>query len=930
MQDILNKSFLRACLDITGLNFWISLFIFSIGFANSILIIVMLYKIFNYKQLNMRFTVEILLALIANRFFLGYLQLILEKKMRRNFCTRLTEYFISSSWNLDNKSLMSTLISRDILLLLDTIPAIPKLFYFPICFIMGIAVIYLLIGLSGVIAISTVIFFIPISFFIARKSIHLTGEIYDFSKLRLGEMSRWLEWRPIINNWADSNILIKRIVSLTEKELHRRALDSIWRSLDLYIITFGRCFPVAILILISMLFKNDISKQLLLTIWLSVPFIGLIMEAGRFATNFQLGKKAFIEMQKSSKRLSISLKPYLILDDNWEIWDGILTENCLEDKDNADLGLLKKLRLNDELRVADDEVHLLRFGSNISEGQKTRILIIRAIHMALKSDMSLKIERSLSSLDPDACHRLIGILQEPYIVDKVTLSQSCKDFLKHQTQRDNSRQTVETKTAVFKNNDYLLVSTQKLQIANIIKDLFGFFNSQSLLFLLPAISLSFVGYIAIVKIMLITKLITILVVSILSIILVVYLGAKNEDHTRQWAKNRTIDIMLNATLKNTTDLFQRLSRDFTTVVERISWYIHDITWLFSLLLVSVIATVISFGMLGVLIVGIFLLFSFGLWRFFEIKINNARAISVDMVNQLLVMGENLVCYGELANYFYIDKLRRAMIKNNVNGLYQSSINLISLKANFSNLIMCVSGLFILAALSASTYSWISPGSLVFILTAILAVDASLGILFQALFGFSAQRISIHRLSDFERNNQYFAGGMIVKNQDNYLFKGAINPKTGVSYFPLMFEAGNSYSVLGKSGIGKTQFLKLISGLHDESKIDLLFQENIARVLYVNNDSYKIISWVQDELSYSKKWSKERFIKFISDKIFRDKFKVIAIDEALIDFSLTEANEIISLIQGYISQADGLLLLVDHRFSLDKSISISKIQSVMTM
>lgn len=133
-------------------------------------------------------------------------------------------------------------------------------------------------------------------------------------------------------------------------------------------------------------------------------------------------------------------------------------------------------------------------------------------------------------------------------------------------------------------------------------------------------------------------------------------------------------------------------------------------------------------------------------------------------------------------------------------------------------------------------------------------------------------------------------------------------------------------MLGASGIGKTQFLKHISGLYDHSKIDLLSHENIAHVLYVNNDSYKIASWIQDELSSIKKWSKDDFVKFIRDKVFNEKFKVIAIDEALIDFNITVANEIISLIQSYISQADGLLLFVDHRFSLDKSISISEVQS----
>jgi ABC-type dipeptide/oligopeptide/nickel transport system ATPase subunit len=724
----------------------------------------------------------------------------------------------------------------------------------------------------------------------------------------------------MLYNWADSNRAIEKISQLTNEEIIARSSDSKWRSFDLYIITFGRCLPVAILILISMVLKNDITSPLLLTLWLSVPFIGLIMEAGRFTTDYRLGKKAYDELQLASKQ-DRTINPNLVLDDNWEIWDGSLAENCLITTDNHTLNLIDKLRLSEEFNLDANDVELSRFGNNISEGQKTRILLTRAIHLALSTQRTLLIERTLNSLDPDACRRLKAILKDPVFLDKITLTKNCETFIENQLLRESSaRHTGEN----YRANIGSVPGSSKVEgfSDGLLKDFTKFFNPLSAAFILPAISLSLVGYIAIANYSLVTKLLSILTLSILSVALVVFLGIRNETFTRHWGKNQLIDILLHAKLKNSVDIFQRLSRDFNTLVERISWYVHDITWLLALVIVSICASVISFGSLGLLISGLFVLFSFGIWKIFEKKINIARKASVDTLNQTLTMGENLVCFGRVIENSFIRNKRKTLIEQNINNLYQSNVNVISLKLIFSNLILCVSGFFILATVVGSTYQWIGAGSLVFILTAILAVDASLGILFQALSGFSAQRISIHRLTNFEKENMTIQP-YLVKNKDSYSFTGAHNRITGLKYSPINFEAGCSYSVLGRSGIGKTQFLKLISGINDISQPTEINNSG-SSILYIDQNFNAIESWMQDMRPEEKRL--DNLVEFVEHKMTNEKFNIIILDEALIIYDVEKAKQIILVFQNLIQQFNGLMLFVDHRFTLMKSISISEVQS----
>lgn len=920
MQIQLKKTFFCACLEVAGAYFWIALLLYVINFINNILIIITIYKIFTYKQFEIEFTVVFLLILLASRFFLGCLSLVSEKKIRKRFCSQLIEYFNTSNWESNKKPLIATIISRDILTLLETFPTIPKLLYYPACIIIGIVIIYKLMGIKGIFAISSVVLFIPISLFISKKSIKLAIQIYDVSKLRLEEVSKWIEWRSIIFNWAVNNKLLKRLIKLTENELRLRTLDSMWRSLDLYVITFGRCLPISILIIISMLFKNNISNSLLLTTWLSVPFISLIMEAGRFTADFKLGNKAFHELQEASKSNLKMNDSDLTLDNNWEIWDGTLPENCLITEDGDYLNLLLKLRLTQELGTDYNEIYLSRFGSNVSEGQKTRILLIRAIYLAIKNGKTLKIERTLNSLDPEICRNFSDILKEFFFLNKIVLSESCHDFLENQLLRFSSNDFIRNISIITDKTEKLQTNRLQNQPEHTLKYLITLFNPLSIAFIFPAASLSLVGCIVIANLTLSAKLFLILALSILSIGLAVLLGVKNEKNTRNWSLARFIDIILNSKFQNTVDIYQRLSKDFSTVVERITWYVHDIAWLFALLLVSIIAIIFSFGLLGILITIIFLVLSCTIWKIFENKINIARKISVSTLNEMLIMGENLICYGSITDPV-VTRKRKNLIESTLNNFYKSNNNLISLKIIFSNSIMCVSGLLILTILIGSAYRWISLEALVFILTAILAVDTSIVLLFQALSGFSSQRISITRLLDFEKNFNS-SHGLIEKRMDSYFLRGISNQNIGVNYLPIRFEPGNAYSIVGASGIGKTQFLKIISGLSEMQHPITSY----ASILYMDKNSYLIEAWIQENSLNSTMWDKNNFMIFIKTKIFDEKFDIIILDEALTSFNKKIAQEIAALIQSYVLQVKGLLLLVDHRFTLDKSISIFEIQS----
>lgn len=67
-------------------------------------------------------------------------------------------------------------------------------------------------------------------------------------------------------------------------------------------------------------------------------------------------------------------------------------------------------------------------------------------------------------------------------------------------------------------------------------------------------------------------------------------------------RNRYADVVmkgLSAVLEDSSkDLLQVVSRDLTTIFERISWYAHDIAWIFTLMIIGMGSLVVGFGVLG--------------------------------------------------------------------------------------------------------------------------------------------------------------------------------------------------------------------------------------------------------------------------------------------------------------------------------------------
>ncbi|MBX9702558.1 MAG: hypothetical protein K2X39_00245 [Silvanigrellaceae bacterium] len=856
--------------------------------------------------------------IIISKYILSSLRLYLEVILRRNLISKIQEQFRTSTWRHENASVIGRLIGRDMTVLLEFISSLLRFIYFPIAMIIMLSTVYLLEGAKGIFSLSAASLFCLMSWYIAKKSIKFANDIYTSSKERIDKSSWFLNVRPYLKNWHELNVL-NEINNLTRQEISFRNKDSFFRSLDLYIILFGSVLPVLILLTINLVSGKTIDHFLVIVLWFTTPMIGLIMEMGRFGSDYTMARRAYEELESNFNSNSHDISHDVIdLNETWEIWGGTLDDNLLKIFSPEHLSLCKELGLEDELknRPGDKEIVLAFSGKNLSQGQRTRVLLIRAIHLAIVSKKTLVINISLLSLDPVSCTLFYKLLQGIDKYCQVHLTDEQQHFLQEQMNRSSVYQTMNKKEATVRTHPIDTSTDEKNNRDGFFLYYKKLMPLMGVLFTIPALFLSLNGYIISSNYSTSTKISSLVFITCISLLTAPLLGYLIEKKNRNKAFSAQMMLLKFADLNYLNDLIQRLSKDFTIMVERISWYIHDIAWYQSLIFITFCAIIYTSGVKGLLINVLFIFVMICICKLFSNSIKHARIESMKGVNDAVDTLQNLTCIGAIDHeIFQYKKMSWSML--GFERLVSTHVKMVVTKVNFTNLISVTTGIFIIVVVFAASIANTPKNEIIFLLSSLLAMEATIVCLFQALTGLNAQLLSFLRLDKLpiqvHQKNTY----PVIRNEGCfYVISPSFNSKINTLYQEVKLKKGEAYSLSGQSGSGKSEYLKTISKFNCSEIYEVdEGQNNFIRVIYFGEKSIELLC----TLNYVD------FIDYVSNKILNEEVKLVIFDETFRSFGLNEVQEMISQLQAIITKTKSSLILVDHRFELnDNQIFIKNI------
>lgn len=692
------------------------------------------------------------------RYVLSQLQLWVEFSLRHFYVQCLHSTFNKVAWKADETS--DRIFGRDVLTSLQAVPFLVDGFYLISAFLSSLAVIFWINGLDGIIGILTLVLFIPLSLKIGNERSLLAKQIYAVVKEKLDRIHHWLDWHLYLRSWGTSESFLISIQKLMDSEVKLRNQDSIWRGYDLYSISFGKLVPIAVLISLS-LWAFPISSGLLTTLWLAVPIIRIIITYNRFKKEKAEGYAAFDELKKYfNERFVESFSSTIEVQNTWEIWKGTLGDNICEFY--HEFNVLSKLHLREELlnnKSNAFEVELELKGKNVSSGQRVRLLLARGINLALMYSQPLYVHLNFESLDSTNRQRVSECLKELSLWIPVHLKTEMGVVI------EQEKLPQETATPPRHDSEPKQANAH-MAMPSILKDILRLCRPYFIFILLPAMGLNGLASLAVLNIPDQWRLGLLLLVGVGAFTGVLWLGRKIESHVRKWALDKGFNLLRHPTEWSRSDFFQRISENYKTVCERISWYIHDGAWIASLLIFALISSVYVIGWVSLAMGGFFIGVCYYIWKVLNPAIVFTRQSTIVGLNRYLEKMADLVA---LSSSSSVDILK--MKKNEISyeawkALFISQIESDATKFSFGTILYLLSGVLVISLSILSVYIPNDEAVVASMISAFLYVDYNITMFFQALTGFNAQRMAIHRLAEVPFKQQELKS-LFVKQESSY-------------------------------------------------------------------------------------------------------------------------------------------------------------------
>jgi hypothetical protein len=909
----------------------------AVAFASELGLFYVLGKLASSSDVPPLSDAFLLVALVALRWFAVGVSNAIQIKFEMRVARRLAGLVVRRSWMPGEKSRNAVLASRSIPYVLDGLSFVHQPLFTVAAAVGCLAFLFYNYGFTAIPAFATLALFIPLSIFLTRKSNEAFKRVLDSSESRLALTSKWLEvWRSA-RNWKESGRL-DEIIGLARIEAGQRNADSLWRGMETYVSTFGRVVPFLAFAVFQLLWNGSVSAATPIVL-ITIPMLRFVLGFSRaFASYAALGR-ILAETRgalRQPKGTSEQAPESIVAQEHWEVFSGTLLENIGGHTEDSDW-ILASLNLHQELsRFFQNRVACLANGSqDVSQGQRTRLLLARALNLSLAHGVPLVVDLSFTSLDSLNARKVRALLAAASARTPISLSPRSESELATQEDVHRFPESIAEEGSLERKHG--LSSSLGLPherqpdkpaergvIPHANKSPLASKSAAALLLRwtlpwMPAFCLAAAGLAAIgvewsndVA----TQGLTVGLVSVLAIAWVVSIGFALERGMRNHANACLDKFLRGADHSQREDSFQRASRDYQTTVERIAWYMHDIGWISSLLAVAGVGLLVSSPVWGLCSLILFGMALGGVWKLFIDLVVQTRRRTVVGFNAFL---------SALESAFYISlcgvregsslfRVKANRVESGFTELVRTRGQALSAKsamANFASLSIAFLylGALVLLYQGSVPRAWIAG-----LVVALASLDGELLRFFLALSGLEGQRVSLERLevspapaTEQEQSSAVLAIGPSIR------VRASGDALPGMSVREMVFPLSSVVQITGRSGVGKSRYLMWISA------------SSVGHSLYFGRGAPTELEWLCPEMGMSAD-NADAFGRYVSRKIEQGA-RFIVLDEALTSFSEASALDLLEGLADKVSQRGSTVVVVDHRLVLPVRIPLEPTATV---
>jgi ABC-type lipoprotein export system ATPase subunit len=850
----------------------------------------------------------------------GGILILNELDMRACFLSQTAARLIDTSLSSDDEQSFDRVRSRDLFIVSDLLSSGISLVSGPLICIIGMILVYMGFGEDAIAAAIAIGLAAVLSAGLARKGARVSQLLIAAGNARLALVSQWVQSGRWLLSWQSENKALAALEQVTRREIGLLNIDSLIRSTETYINTFGVALPLIGGLLAAWLSGHPMQGMVSLA-WAGLPFVGLVMSLSRYySDSVQMSVlldslRAGTPMAKEAvSNISASVAA-IVLSADWDIYDGSLSANIDPGGCHPEImrALLVRLRLCEEFLDVGPEIWLLGGGENVSAGQKLRILIARAFLQAITERKRVIVHDPLASLDADSIRRVLSVARR-YSIDvdwnsealvridsiRVALPKEIKSI----RGIDEARAKNEQRADELKHKCVI----DDTQSSKVWKTILVRSPPAALLYLLPA-----VGVAMLARMVKGGEYLTVgafapsfFLVTLLAFTLAVGTSFLIECSLRLQAGYQHATLLRRVMGFSAEDFLQRLSRDYSNVVGRLAYYINDMDWIFAGILVSFGALISGFGFYGLGIAGIFTLICGTIWNCLVPRVVNSRRKIPIGINIFLAQTENLKRLAGMPLRIAI-RLKHGYVGSGLGALWETQAASLASKAALCYYIRLtsVATLFLVCAIGPMVAT---ESKLIFTIAALLTVIGSSSVFVQALSGFAAQSNSYARLEACGADDVAEASVKVVHEAVEVM----VTRRSERSHF--RWQRGACYTLLGTSGSGKSRYLRSLATA--TSTVDSI-QQAKYNILYFPKEAPDYLGELNIDW-----WA--ALLDIVTNALSNSAL-IIILDEALSTLPVVEARQALEALNSLLGETRSTVILVDHRFIWGQTVQMAALE-----
>lgn len=274
--------------------------------------------------------------------------------------------------------------------------------------------------------------YLPMSSAMAGYAGKYFDKVTSSTELRLKYFERIVKIAPLLSalNLMKSRRFqqLDRIFSI---ETRLRGWDSSLKSFEIYFGIFFRALPYVVLsavfFLFSGWFESGEGANARELFWLSLPLLGIVLSLPGGIQSIKSSVYCFKTIAPDHPKEEVGLR----IDSDSKIWFGSIAENTFLQEVTASK-VLNVLNLDREIKCRGSllQFQLTSDGSNLSAGQRARILVSRAIGLSIAIQTEIDLDLEFHSLDLNNKKRIKELIAlAPSLGAKIVLTASASQSL---------------------------------------------------------------------------------------------------------------------------------------------------------------------------------------------------------------------------------------------------------------------------------------------------------------------------------------------------------------------------------------------------------------------------------------------------------------------------------------------------------------------